>query len=151
MERDVAGKFTLRREDRLRASKAAAVLDGSTVVVGKLPTFYRYYLVPGLLGILGVSLASSVGNGFLWEFAGMGTGVVSGTAVSFATQSRKQDSLVNSMREGRQEPSNDIVVKKGKVERIDSDGGSLHIVTSRHDFELLGNEKELQRVYETLT
>jgi len=158
MEKEVAGKFTLRREGKLSTPKSAAVIDGDTVIVETLPTPYRYYVVPAVTGLLALSVSSTIGEAtgegsFWWEFLGMGGGVLAGMAVAFILQSRKQDGMMEGIRDGDRGLDNDIIVKKGKISRIeyDEDDGSLSIVSPRHEFELLGDADELRRVYDALT
>ncbi len=158
MEREVAGKFTLRREGKFSTPKSAAVINGNTVIVETLPTPYRYYVVPAVTGLLALSVSSTAGEvtgegSFWWEFLGMGGGVLAGMAVAFILQNRKQGSMIEQMRNGERALENDIIVKKGKVSRIelDEDDGSLSITSPRHDFELFGDTDELRRVRDALT
>lgn len=158
MEREVAGKFTLLREGKFKTPKTAAVIDGNTVIIETLPKPYRYYVVPAVTGLLALSITSTIGEatgdgGFWWEFFGMGGGVLAGMAVAFILQRRKQEGMLEKIRDGDRGLENDIIVKKGKVSLIeyDEEDGSLDIASPRHEFELHGDEEELRRVYDALT
>lgn len=160
MERDVAGTFDLSREDKLSTPRAVAVIDDSTVVVESLSTPYRYYVVPAVTGFVGITvselLAERVGSeSFLWGVAGAVVGVFLGMVVALALQNRKHDSEMESVADGKGDLSNDIVVKKGKVNLIEleEDGRRkrLHVVTPKYDFEISGSADEVERVHDTLT
>lgn len=160
MERDVAGTFSLVRDDKMSTPRAVAVIDDGTVVVDVLKTPYRYYVVPAFTGFVGISaselVAARLGSGgFLWGLAGAVAGVFLGMFAALALQNRKHDATMRSIADGEREPSTDIVVKKGKVSRVEmeEDGirKSLHIVTPKHDLKLSGGASQVERVHDALT
>lgn len=160
MEREVAGTFSFSREDTLSTPRAVAVIDDGTVVVETLSTPYRYYVVPALTGFGGISVSEVVAarmgsGGFIWGVAGAVLGVFVGMLIALGLQNRKHDATMAAIGDGERELSNDIIVKKGKVNQIEmKDGGSqksLHIVTPKHDFELLGSADDVERVHDALT
>lgn len=160
MEKEVAGTFSFSREDMLNTPRAVAVIDDGTVVVETLSTPYRYYVVPALTGFAGIYIfeliAARIGSGgLIWGAAGAVLGVLVGMLVALDLQKRKHEKTMASIGDGKRELSNDIIVKKGKVNQIETeDNGSrksLHVVTPKHDFELLGTEDEIERVRDALT
>lgn len=159
-QREVAGTFSLRREGKLSTPDSVVVLDGNKAVVETLRTPYRYYVVPALTGFGGIwaseLVAARLGSGgFIWGVAGAVVGVFAGMVIALALQDRKHEKVMTSVARGEREPSSDIVVKKGKVNVIETEdeGGrkSLHIVTPKEDFELLGGEDDVGRVRDALT
>lgn len=160
MEREVAGTFSFSREDTLSTPRAVAVINDSTVVIETLRTPYRYYVVPALTGFGGISVSELVAQrmgsgGFIWGVAGAVGGVFVGMLIALALQNRKHNKTMMSIGDGERELSNDIIVKKGKVNLIEvEDDGSqkrLHVVTPKHDFELLGTADDVERVHDALT
>lgn len=159
-EREVAGIFSLRREEALTTPDSFAVIDGNKAVIETMRTPYRYYVVPALTGFSGISLSNIVAarlgsGGFIWGAAGAVVGVFLGMLVALALQNRKHESIMASVARGERELSNDIVVKKSKVNLIEMDDeGSrkrLHVVTPKQDFELLGGADDVENVHAALS
>ena len=160
MEKDVAGTFSLARDDRMSTPRAVAVIDDGTVVLDALSTPYRYYVVPAFTGFVGISLSEFIGSslgsgGFLWGVGGAVIGVFVGMLIALDLQKRKHEAAMKSIANGEREASTDIIVKKGKVNQIEiEDDGTrkkLHVVTPKHDFKLSGNADEVERVHDALT
>ncbi len=150
------------REDKLSQPQAVAVIEENTVIVETLPTPYRYYVVPLVTGFAGISISTTVGTAvgsesIVWNIVGVVGGVFAGMIAALMLQDWKQDKMKDAIAEGKREVSNDMVVKKGKISRMDieEEGGihrkTLHVVTPRYDFELEGDADEVDRVYAALT
>jgi len=157
--REVAGTFSLQRADKLSAPQSVAVLEENKVIVETLPTLYRYYVIPLVTGFVSISVLNAVAlsigsNPFWWNLAGAIGGVSVGMIAAFFLQKRKQGKMMGAIADGERNVSNDIVIKKGKVDIIELEEAgrdkTLHVVTQKYDFELSGDGDEIDRVYETL-
>jgi len=157
---EVAGTFSIRREGKLSTPQSVVVLEGNKAIVETLRTPYRYYFVPATTGLAGLLVSGVVSGavgsaGLVWDLVGVVGGTLAGMAAILMIQDRRHSRLMSAIREGDREVSNDIVVKKGKVNLIEVDdesrGKVLHIVTPSDDFELSGDAEEVDRVYDALT
>ncbi|MDY7082813.1 MAG: hypothetical protein SXQ77_10505 [Halobacteria archaeon] len=146
-EREVVGGFSLALKGRIHTPQAAAVIgdDGKTVTIHIMSTPFLYYFIPGVLGAIGMAVAN---------IPALLAGVVVGTAITFYAQRRKYAREIEKLRTGELDVSNDIIVKKGKIKKIEGDenrfGEALDIVTPSEEFRLTGETEDIKRLKEVL-
>lgn len=145
MGQSVVGVFTLQREGKLYTPRAVAILEPNIVKVQTLSTPFHYYLIPGFMGAIGFEF---------FGLMGLAVAVLIGTPLVFFAQKWKHKRQMRKIRDGKKEVSPNMIIKKGKVTKVQLEdarrGKALHIVSKDHDFKLVGDTENLERVQETL-
>lgn len=143
--------FTLVEEGSALPRGAVAEVREAQVVVERLKTPRRYYLLPVVLAAVG----ASYGFVALWAgVAGLVLGAASGLAVASYMGNRRKNRVLTMVRDGDRSLSPDFVLKKNKIDNVDRDGGdgpgSVEVSTSDGGIEFRGVDSDLDLVYEAL-
>lgn len=143
--------FTLVEEGSALPRGAVAEIRDDRVVVERLRTPRRYYLLVLVLAAVGVSY----GAVSIWVgVAGFVVGAASGFVVSVYLGNRRKEAVLRSVQKGDRELSPDVVLKRNKIDGVETGGddasGAVKVSTSDGELELRGSEDDLEAAYEAL-